>query len=67
MKLLFAEDEYYTRMGLYSSVDWKSLGVELALNGILVEQKDMSWTAGFNVAYNQNKVTKLTVSDENRF
>ena len=31
MKLLFAEDEYYTRMGLYSSVDWKSLGVDSVL------------------------------------
>lgn len=40
-------------------------GVELDLNGVLVETKDMSWTAGFNMAYNHNEITKLTASDEN--
>ena len=40
-------------------------GVEIDLNTVLVETKDMSWTAGVNMAYNQNKVTKLTASDEN--
>ncbi|MDO5443828.1 MAG: TonB-dependent receptor, partial [Bacteroidia bacterium] len=39
-------------------------GVELELNGILIEKNDMSWTAGFNMAYNKNLVTKLTASDE---
>ena len=39
-------------------------GVELDLNAIMVETKDMSWTAGFNVAYNHNEITKLTASDE---
>ena len=42
-----------------------NLGVELDLNGVLVETRDMSWTAGFNVAYNYNEITKLTASDEN--
>ena len=41
-----------------------NMGVELGLNGILVEQKDMSWTAGFNVAYNYNVITKLTASED---
>jgi len=40
-------------------------GVEVDLNTILVETRDMSWTFGVNMAYNQNKVTKLTASDEN--
>ena len=40
-------------------------GAELDLNAILVEKKDMSWTLGFNVAYNHNEITKLTASDEN--
>ena len=39
-------------------------GFELDLNSILVETKDMSWTAGVNMAYNKNVVTKLTASDE---
>ncbi len=41
-------------------------GVELDLNAILVETRDMSWTAGFNVAYNQNMITKLNASSENK-
>ena len=41
-------------------------GVELNLNGVLVETRDMSWTAGFNVAYNHNEITKLNASSENK-
>ena len=41
-------------------------GVELDLNGILVETRDVSLTAGFNVAYNQNRITKLNASSENK-
>ena len=41
-----------------------NVGAELDLNAILVETRDMGWTAGFNVAYNKNKITKLTVSDD---
>ena len=42
-----------------------NMGAELDLNAVLIEKRDMSWTAGVNVAYNKNKVTKLTASDEN--
>ena len=45
--------------------DMKNLGVELGLNGVLIEKKDMSWLAGFNVAYNYNEITKLTASEDN--
>jgi len=41
-------------------------GIELDLNGILIETRDMSWTAGFNVAYNHNEITKLNASSENK-
>ena len=40
-------------------------GVELDLNAILVETRDMSWTLGANAAYNFNRITKLTASDDN--
>ena len=40
-------------------------GFEINLNGVLIEKRDMSWTAGFNMAYNKNEITKLTASDEN--
>jgi iron complex outermembrane receptor protein len=39
-------------------------GVEVDLNAILVETRDASWTVGFNAAYNKNRITKLTVSDD---
>ena len=40
-------------------------GVEADLNAILVETRDASWTFGINAAYNRNRVTKLTASDDN--
>ena len=39
-------------------------GVELDLNAVLIETRDMSWTVGGNVAYNHNRITKLTTSPE---
>ena len=42
-----------------------NMGVELDLNAVLVETRDMSWTAGANIAYNYNRITKLTASDDN--
>ena len=42
-----------------------NLGVELDLNAILLAKRDLHWDLGFNVAYNHNKITKLTASDEN--
>ena len=42
-----------------------NMGVEVDLNAIIIDKRDMSWTAGVNAAYNRNKVTKLTASDEN--
>ena len=41
-----------------------NMGVELDVNAILAERQDLSWTAGFNVAYNYNRITKLTASDD---
>ena len=42
-----------------------NLGFEIDANAILVETRDMSWTLGANLAYNKNKITKLTASDDN--
>ena len=41
-------------------------GVELDLNGILIDTRDISWTAGVNVAYNHNEITKLNASSDNK-
>ena len=40
-------------------------GIEVDVNAILAETRDLSWTFGVNAAYNKNTVTKLTASDEN--
>jgi len=39
-------------------------GVELDLSAIIIETRDMSLTVGGNVAYNHNKITKLTTSPD---
>jgi len=39
-------------------------GIELSLNGQVIASKDLNWNLGFNVAYNQNKITKLTKTDD---
>lgn len=39
-------------------------GVELSLNAVVISQKDLSWNVGFNLAYNENKITKLTKTDD---
>ena len=41
-------------------------GIELELNGVLVETRNTSWTVGFNMAYNHNEITKLNASSENK-
>ena len=38
-------------------------GVELDLNYIAIQKQDVFWQIGFNVAFNDNRVTKLTAYD----
>lgn len=40
-------------------------GIEVALNGTPVSTDNFSWTTGFNLAHNQNKI--ITLSDDSRF
>ncbi|MBS7290517.1 MAG: TonB-dependent receptor [Bacteroidales bacterium] len=42
----------------------ENTGVELEINTIPVETRDMSWTFGANFAWNKTLVTKLTADDE---
>ena len=44
--------------------DMENTGIEVALNVVPVEKKDLRWEIGFNVAYNKNKITRLTASDD---
>jgi len=35
-------------------------GLELSIAGRIIDQKDITWTAMFNVSFNHNKITNLT-------
>ena len=39
-------------------------GAEISVNARIVEKKDWNWSLGFNAAYNENKITKLTKTDD---
>ena len=42
----------------------ENTGLELELNGVILQSKDWFWSVGANVAWNKTRVTKLTTDDE---
>ncbi len=44
--------------------DLENKGVELAVNTVPWRKGNNEWTLGFNVALNQNKITRLTATDD---
>ena len=44
--------------------DLENSGFEVSLNVVPVETKDWHWEMGVNLAYNKNKITKLTSNDD---
>ena len=42
-------------------------GVEFAINAVLVDMKNFKWDLGYNVAWNQNKITQLLSDDPDYF
>lgn len=42
-------------------------GVEVTLNTQPISRKDLSWDLNFNFTYNENKITKLTISQDPNF
>ena len=44
--------------------DMENKGIEVALNFVPIEKKDLRWEFGVNMAYNKNKITRLTASDD---
>lgn len=44
--------------------DMENKGVEFSVNMIPVRKKDLEWNLGFNITYNKNNITKLTISDD---
>ncbi len=39
-------------------------GIEFSINAIPVSKSDLTWEIGFNATYNENKITKLTATDD---
>ncbi len=39
-------------------------GFEFTINGKIISTSDMSWELAYNIGYNENKITKLTQSDD---
>jgi len=39
-------------------------GVEFDVNGTIMERKNFTWTAGFNISFNANKITALDPSSD---
>ena len=44
--------------------DMENKGVELSLNLQAVNKADFNWDLGFNITYNENKITNLTISPD---
>ena len=45
----------------------KNTGVEIALNAEVVSTDNIDWYVGYNITYNQNKITKLNLSNDPNF
>jgi iron complex outermembrane receptor protein len=39
-------------------------GIEFTLNAKAIEKNDLEWNVGFNLTHNENKITKLTLTDD---
>ncbi len=39
-------------------------GAELNLNGIIVSKKNLNWQIGYNLSFNKNKITRLTLNED---
>ncbi|MBB6238035.1 iron complex outermembrane receptor protein [Pedobacter sp. AK013] len=57
---LYPAPNYTANVGALSNK-----GIELVLNGTPVSTNNFSWTTGFNLAHNKNKI--ITLSDDPRF
>lgn len=42
-------------------------GVELAVNAGIIRNTRFTWDAGFNIAYNNSKITKLTATEDSTY
>ena len=52
-------NELLTNMG-----ELENKGIEFTVNAQPIVSKDWNWTVGYNVSYNKNEITKLTINDD---
>ncbi|RYD95784.1 MAG: SusC/RagA family TonB-linked outer membrane protein [Sphingobacteriales bacterium] len=38
-------------------------GIEFSLNAAVISKKDFSWNLGYNISYNKNKITRLSLNE----
>ena len=44
--------------------EMENRGVEFLINGDVIRNQSTTWNIGFNVTYNKNEITNLTISDD---
>jgi TonB-dependent starch-binding outer membrane protein SusC len=44
--------------------DLENRGIEFSIDAVPVSRADLSWDIGFNISYNENKITRLTAIDD---
>ena len=44
--------------------EMENKGLEFNINAVPIQTKDFSWTIGYNITWNDSKITKLTMSDD---
>lgn len=54
----------FTNIIIANVGNMKNRGVELTLNLAMVAKKDFTWDLGFNINYNKNEITNLTLSED---
>jgi len=47
--------------------EMENRGVELELNGVILDRTDWDWSLGFNTSFNKNEITKLDNSNDPDF
>ena len=52
----------FTNMVTANVGEMENKGIEFNINAVPIQTKDFSWTVGYNITWNDSKITKLTAS-----
>ena len=44
--------------------DLENRGIEFSIDAVPIAREDLRWNIGFNMSYNENKITRLTANDD---